>query len=67
VSLAEGRTIAALLVWFPRLLEAKPEQWALVALSKSGLHWDALNEAISIADLLVGQPDLSRRIVCQSD
>ena len=61
VSLSDGRTIAAPLAWFPRLLEAAPEQRAHVELSKGGLHWDALDEDISIAGLLAGQPDLSRR------
>jgi hypothetical protein len=61
VSLSDGRTIAAPLAWFPRLLEAAPEQRARVELSKGGLHWDALDEDISIAGLLAGQPDLSRR------
>jgi len=61
VSLADGRTIAVPLAWFPRLLEATPEQRAGVELSKWGLHWDALNEDISVAGLLAGQRDLSRR------
>lgn len=61
VSLSDGRTIAAPLAWFPRLLEATPEQRAEVEMSKNGLHWDALNEDISVAGLLAGQPDLSRR------
>lgn len=61
VSLSDGRTIAAPLAWFPRLLEATPEQRAQVELSKSGLHWDALDEDISVTGLLTGQPDLSRR------
>lgn len=61
VSLSDGRTIAAPLAWFPRLLEAAPEQRAQVELSKNGLHWDALDEDISVAGLLAGQPDLSRR------
>ena len=61
VSLSDGRTIAAPLAWFPRLLEATPEQRAMVELSKGGLHWDALNENISVAGLLAGQPDLSHR------
>ncbi len=60
VSLSDGRTIAAPLAWFPRLLEAAPEQRALVELSQSGLHWDALDEDISVAGLLAGQADLSR-------
>ena len=61
VSLSDGRTIAAPLAWFPRLLEAAPVQRAQVELSKGGLHWDALDEDISVAGLLAGQPDLSRR------
>lgn len=61
VSLSDGRTIAAPLAWFPRLLDATPEQRAQVELSKNGLHWDALDEDISVAGLLAGQPDLSRR------
>ncbi len=61
VSLSDGRTIAVPLTWFPRLLEAAPEQRAQVELSQNGLHWDALDEDISVAGLLAGQPDLSRR------
>lgn len=61
VSLSDGRTIAAPLAWFPRLLEASPEQRAEVTLSQSGLHWDALDEDISVAGLLAGQPDVTRR------
>ena len=61
VSLSDGRTIAAPLTWFPRLLEATPEQRAQVELSNHGLHWEALDEDISVAGLLAGQPDLTRR------
>ena len=61
VGLSDGRTIAVPLAWFPRLLDASPEQRACVELSKGGLHWDALDEDISVAGLLAGQPDLSRR------
>jgi hypothetical protein len=59
VILSDGRTIAAPLAWFPRLLEAAPEQRAKVELSQGGLHWDTLDEDISVAGLLAGQPDLS--------
>lgn len=65
VSLSDGRTIAAPLAWFPRLLEAAPAQRAMVELSKGGLHWEALDEDISVAGLLAGQPDLSRRVAHQ--
>ena len=57
VSLSDGRTIAAPLAWFPRLLEAAPEQRAQVELSKNGLHWDALDEDISVEGLLQGVGD----------
>ena len=67
VSLSDGRTIAAPLAWFPRLLEAAPEQREQVELSKNGLHWDALDEDISIAGLLAGQADLSRRGVASEN
>ena len=60
VGLSDGRTIAAPLAWFPRLLDATPEQRAVVELSKGGLRWESLDEDISVAGLLAGQPDLSR-------
>jgi hypothetical protein len=66
VSLSDGRTIAAPLAWFPRLLQASPEQRVQVELNKDGLHWDALHEDISVAGLLAGRPDLSRRRAPQS-
>ena len=66
VSLSDGRTIAAPRAWFPRLLDARPEQRAQVALSPGGLHWDALDEDISVAGLLAGQPDLTHRGTLQS-
>jgi hypothetical protein len=61
VSLSDGRTIAAPLAWFPRLLEATPEQRAQVELSSGGLHWESIDEDISVAGLLAGRPDLSNR------
>jgi hypothetical protein len=46
------------LAWFPRLLDASPEQRRNVEISRNGLHWDALDEDISIASLLAGRrPD----------
>ena len=61
VCLSDGRTISVPLAWFPRLLDATAEQRATVELSQSGLHWEALDEDISVAGLLAGQPDLTRR------
>lgn len=59
VELADGRVIAAPLAWFPRLMNATPEQLAAVELSAFGLHWEALDEDISIAGLLAGRGDMS--------
>ena len=52
--LADGRTIAVPLAWFPRLLEATPEQRLQVQLSQAVLHWDALDEDVSVAGVLAG-------------
>lgn len=54
VSLADGRTLGVPLTWFPRLLQATPLQRADVWISPGGLHWDALDEDLSIAGLLRG-------------
>jgi hypothetical protein len=62
VDLADGRILAVPLAWFPRLLHASPEQRAAVEISRNGLHWDALDEDISIAGLLVGVGDMSRKL-----
>lgn len=58
VELADGRTIGAPLAWFPRLLHASPEQRQECEISRGGLHWDALDEDISIAGLLAGRGDM---------
>ncbi len=59
VDLDDGRTLGIPLAWFPRLLHAKAEQRAKVQLSRSGLHWEELDEDISIAGLLAGRGDLT--------
>ncbi|ALK08886.1 DUF2442 domain-containing protein [Blastochloris viridis] len=61
VDLSDGRTLGVPLAWFPRLLHASPEQRAEVEISRNGLHWDALDEDISVAGLLVGRGDMTRR------
>ena len=60
VDLADGRSLAVPLAWFPRLLNATPEQRAAVGFSARGLHWEALDEDISIDGLLAGVGDQSR-------
>jgi hypothetical protein len=46
---------------FPRLLNATPAQRERVAVSRIGLHWQEINEDISVAGLLAGLEDLTRR------
>lgn len=58
VELSDGRTLGVPLAWFPRLLRAAPEQLEQVRITSRGLHWDALDEDISIAGLLSGLGDL---------
>lgn len=60
VELTDGRTLGIPLVWFPRLLAATPQQLANYELSVQGIHWDELDEDISIDGLLAGHGDLTR-------
>lgn len=60
VELEDGRTLGVPLVWFPRLLHSKPEQRETFFLSPDGVHWDELDEDISIAGLLAGRGDMTR-------
>jgi hypothetical protein len=62
VELSDGRTLGVPLAWFPRLLDATPEQRAAVALSTRGLHWEELDEDISVEGLLAGLGDRTRRL-----
>jgi len=58
VELTDGRTIAAPLAWYPRLAHgsaAERRSWRLLGGGR-GIHWPALDEDISIANLLAGQP-----------
>lgn len=58
VDLADGRTIAAPLAWFPRLLHATPNQRADWERSAGGygIHWPELDEDLSTEGLLRGAP-----------
>ena len=57
VDLSDGRVLGVPLAWFPRLLNASPEQREQVRITTRGLHWEALDEDISIAGLLAGLGD----------
>ena len=57
VDLSDGRILAVPLAWFPRLLHATAEQRERVRISSRGLHWEALDEDVSVAGLLAGMGD----------
>ena len=54
VQLSDGREISAPLNWFPKLRTATSEQrsnWKLIG-NGVGIHWDDLDEDLSVAGLL---------------
>ena len=61
VELSDGRTLGVPLAWFPRLLRATPAQRERVELSRTGLHWEELDEDILVAGLLAGRGDMTKR------
>jgi hypothetical protein len=61
VDLSDGRTLGVPLAWFPRLLNATPAQRDQVELSRAGLHWEEIDEDISVAGLLAGRGDMTTR------
>lgn len=60
VELDDGRTLGVPVAWFPRLLHGTREQREAVELSRDGLHWEELDEDISIAGLLAGRGDMTK-------
>ena len=58
VTLTDGRIIGAPLSWFPRLLHADPAARAGFQVSAFGIHWEGLDEDISVAGLLAGRGDM---------
>ncbi len=58
VNLSDGRTILVPTAWYPRLLHATPKErrkWRLIGRGH-GIHWEDIDEDISIEDLLAGKP-----------
>jgi hypothetical protein len=64
VDLSDGRQLGVPLAYFPRLLQAKPEErdGFIISGGGSGLHWDELDEDISVKNLLLGIRDQTRRV-----
>ena len=57
VELSDGRSVSAPLAWFPRLLHANTKErkhWRLIG-NGHGIHWEDLDEDISVESLLAGQ------------
>jgi hypothetical protein len=63
VELSDGRTISVPLEWFLRLVHATPEErnkWRLIG-KRHGIHWEDIDEDISVEGLLAGNPSSRRR------
>ena len=57
VDLTDGRTIAVPLAWYPRLVHGTPAErshWRLLGQGE-GIQWPALDEDISVMNLLAGK------------
>ena len=61
VILSDGRQLGVPLAYFPRLAKASPAQRKKYIVSGGGigLHWDELDEDISVPALLAGRVDHS--------
>ena len=58
VELADGRSIAAPLAWYPRLLhgtDAERSNFRFIG-GGEGIHWPDLDEDISIEGIVAGRP-----------
>ncbi len=58
VDLLDGRTISVPLAWYPRLLQgtvAERSKWQFIG-NGHGIHWDDLDEDISVEGLILGKP-----------
>ena len=63
VSLTDGRTLTVPMAWFPRLAHASSEARADYELmgDGEGIHWPQVDEDISVAGLLAGQPSFEAK------
>ena len=62
VLLQDGRKLAVPLSYFPRLFKATARQREKYQLSGGGIgiHWDTIDEDISVPGLLADVPDLTK-------
>lgn len=61
VDLSDGRTLGVPLSWFPVLEAATYAQRQAFWLSSRGLHWEEIDEDISVEGLLEGRGDVTKR------
>lgn len=57
VELSDGRTLGMPLAWHPRLNHASDRDLQDHFLSSSGVHWEALDEDLSVRGMLLGLKD----------
>ncbi|HGG59205.1 MAG TPA: DUF2442 domain-containing protein [Gammaproteobacteria bacterium] len=58
VDLSDGRTLSVPTAWYPRLSHAKSDErrnWRFIG-GGHGIHWEDLDEDISVEGLLAGKP-----------
>jgi hypothetical protein len=58
VDLSDGRSISVPIAWFIRLLHSTEQEgnnWRLIGKGQ-GIHWEDIDEDISIEGLLAGRP-----------
>ena len=60
VALEDGRTITVPVAWYPRLSHATEAQRLAYFLSPGGIHWEDIDEDISVEGMLAGRGDVSR-------
>jgi hypothetical protein len=58
--LDDGRSLGVPFAGFPRLLHATPQQREAARISAAGLHWEEIDEDISIAGSLADKGDTTR-------
>jgi hypothetical protein len=58
VDLSDGRSISVPIAWFPRLMHSSDKErnnWRLIGKGQ-GIHWEDIDEDISVEGLLAGRP-----------
>ena len=68
IELADGRAVSVPLAWYPRLLNATPEQrnnWRIAG-AGFGIHWPEIDEDLSVQGILAGVPAPGVRILLRT-